>query len=167
MVILFCLLCLISSILYRLAGKCFRFVYWSVLVRIRELFLFYVFLSYLGVLELGYVRAGVWNIDCPEDVREVELLADTGAIYTVLPASFLRELGVEPIGRRRFRLANNEVIEREVGIVGIEVQGIRAHTIVVFGDEDVYLLGVVTLEELGLEVDSISGELRPLELLLM
>jgi len=136
-------------------------------VRIRELFLFYVFLSYLGVLELGYVRAGVWNIDCPEDVREVELLADTGAIYTVLPASFLRELGVEPIGRRRFRLANNEVIEREVGIVGIEVQGIRAHTIVVFGDEDVYLLGVVTLEELGLEVDPISGELRPLELLLM
>jgi len=95
MVILFCLLCLISSILYRLAGKCFRFVYWSVLVRIRELFLFYVFLSYLGVLELGYVRvkARVWNIDCPEDVREVELLADMGAIYTVLPASFLRGVG--------------------------------------------------------------------------
>ena len=44
---------------------------------------------------------------------------------------FLGELGVEPIGRRRFRLANNEVIEREVGVVGIEVQGVRAHTIVV------------------------------------
>jgi len=38
---------------------------------------------------------------------------------------------------------------------------------VVFGDEGVYLLGVVTLEELGLEVDPVKGELRPMELLLM
>ncbi len=118
---------------------------------------------------MGYVkvRAKVWNIGDPSRCREVELLADTGAIYTVLPTRLLKELGVEPIGRRRFRLANNQVIEYDVGIIGIEVQGIKAHTIVVFGDEGTYLLGVVTLEELGLEVDPIKGELRPLELLLM
>ncbi len=118
---------------------------------------------------MGYVRvrARVWNIDDPSRYRDVELLADTGAIYTVLPTSLLKELGVRPMGRRRFRLTNNQVIERDVGIVGIEIQGIKTHTIAVFGDEDVYLLGVVTLEELGLEVDPIKGELRPLELLLM
>ncbi len=114
------------------------------------------------MLDLGYVRvkAKVWNVYCPENVREVELLADTGVIYTVLPASFLRELGVKPIGKRRFRLADNRVIEREVGIIGIEVQGVKTHTLVVFGDENIYLLGVVTLKELGFEIDPTTGKLK-------
>ena len=54
-----------------------------------------------------------------------------------------------------------------MGIIGIEIKGIKTHTIAVFGDIGIYLLGVVTLEELGLEVDPIKGELRPMELLLM
>jgi hypothetical protein len=41
-----------------------------------------------------------------------------------------------------------------VGIIGIEVGGVKMHTIAVFGDENMYLLGVVMLEELGLDVDS-------------
>lgn len=118
---------------------------------------------------LGYVRvkARIWNVESPGSAAEVTLLADTGAIYTVLPGSLLRSLGVRSTGVRRFRLADNRVIEREVGIVGIEIGGARAHTVVVFGDEGVYLLGLVTLEELGLEVDPVRGELRPAELLLM
>jgi len=122
-----------------------------------------------GGFILGYVRvkAKVWNIENPAISREVELLTDTGAIYTVLPSSLLRELKVKPIGKRKFRLANNQVIERDVGIIGIEIKGIKTHTIAVFGDIGIYLLGVVTLEELGLEVDPIKGELRPMELLLM
>ncbi|MEM2286872.1 MAG: Retroviral aspartyl protease [Thermoproteota archaeon] len=118
---------------------------------------------------MGFVRvkAKVWNIENLENVIEVMLLADTGAIYTVLPESILKSLGVKSIGKRRFRLANNQVLEKEIGIVGIEVNGVKTHTIAVFGDENVYLLGVVTLEELGLEVDPVKGELKPLELLLM
>lgn len=118
---------------------------------------------------MGYikVKAKVWNVESPTISKEVELLADTGAVYTVLPSSLLKELKVKPIGKRRFKLANNQIIERDVGIVGIEIKGIKTHTIAVFGDEGIYLLGVVTLEELGLEVDPIRGELRPMELLLM
>jgi predicted aspartyl protease len=117
---------------------------------------------------VGFVRvkAKVWNVEKPERAREVLLLADTGAIYTVLPRSLLEEMGVKSVGKRKFKLANNQVVERDAGIVGIEVQGVRAHTIAVFGDEGVYLLGVTTLEELGLEVDPAKGELRPMELLL-
>jgi len=74
---------------------------------------------------------------------------------------------VKPIGKRKFKLANNQVIEREIGIIGIEVQGIKVHTITIFDDEEVYLLGEVTLEELGLEVDPVEGKLKPMELLLM
>ena len=118
---------------------------------------------------MGYVKvkAKIWNIENPAISREVELLADTGAIYTVLPSSLLKELNVKPTGKRKFKLANNQIIERDVGIIGIEIKGIKTHTIAVFGDEEVYLLGVVTLEELGLEVDPIKRELKPMELLLM
>jgi clan AA aspartic protease len=108
----------------------------------------------------------VWCIESGI-AREVTLLADTGAIYTVLPRSLLEELGVKPIGKRRFRLADGRVVEREIGLIGIEIGGQAVHTITVFGDEGIYLLGVVTLKELGLQVDPVSGELKPLELLLM
>jgi len=113
------------------------------------------------------VRAKVWNIENPTLSREVELLAGTGAIYTVLPSSLLKELGIRAIGRRKFKLANNEVVERDIGLAGIEVEGRFTYTIVVFGEENVYLLGVTTLEELGLEVDPVRGVLVPMELLLM
>jgi len=118
---------------------------------------------------LGFVRvkAKIWNIESLENVKEVTLLADTGDIYTVLPGSLLKSLGVKSIGKRKFRLANNQVLEKEIGIIGIEVNGVKTYTIAVFGDENVYLLGAVTLEELGLEVDPVKGELKPLELLLM
>ncbi|MEM2204156.1 MAG: aspartyl protease family protein [Sulfolobales archaeon] len=112
------------------------------------------------------VNARVWCIESGI-AREVTLLADTGAIYTVLPRSLLEELGVKPIGKRRFRLADGRVVEREIGLIGIEIGGRAVHTIAVFGDEGTHLLGVVTLGELGLQVDPVSGELKPLELLLM
>ncbi|WP_054857818.1 aspartyl protease family protein [Vulcanisaeta sp. JCM 16159] len=113
------------------------------------------------------VRAKVWSVDRPSEPSEVELVVDTGSVYTVLPAKLLNELGVKPMGLRRFKLADGRIIERSVGVVGIEVQGIRAHTMVVFGDEGIYLLGATTLEELGLEVDPVNKTLRPTELLLM
>ena len=51
--------------------------------------------------------------------------------------------------------------------MGIEVQGVEAYTMAIFSGEDVYLLGVVTLEGLSLEVDPVRGVLRPMELILM
>ncbi|MCL7399927.1 MAG: Retroviral aspartyl protease [Thaumarchaeota archaeon] len=118
---------------------------------------------------MGFVRvkAKVWSVENPENAREVILLVDTGAIYMVLPRSLLEEMGVKSIGKRKFKLANNQVVERDVGIIGIDVQGIHAHTLAVFGDEGTYLLGAITLEELGLEVDPVKRELRPMEHLLM
>ena len=118
---------------------------------------------------MGYmwVDARIWNIEEPSREKRLKLLADTGAIYTVIPSKILEELGVEVIGRRRFRLANNQVIVRDIGLIGIEVKGIKTYTQAVFGDDNVYLLGVVTLEELGFEIDSVTGDLKPMELLLM
>ena len=99
---------------------------------------------------------------------EVGLLVDTGATYTVLPASVLGGLGVEAFRTVRLRLADGRVVERPLGEVGIEIEGYSASaTPVVFGDEGTYLLGSVTLEQLGLAPDPIEKRLKPVEALLM
>ena len=70
--------------------------------------------------------------------------------------------------RVRLRLADGRVVEKPVGEVGVEVEGYRATaTPVVFGDEGVYLLGAVTVEQLGLAPDPVEKRLKPVEALLM
>jgi Predicted aspartyl protease len=114
------------------------------------------------------VRATIWNPVNPGNKVELELIVDTGATYTVIPAVLLRQLGVNPIRTIRLRLADNSVIERPLGEVGIEVEGYRASaTPVVFGSEGVSLLGSVTMEQLGLAPDPVLKKLRPTEALLM
>lgn len=50
----------------------------------------------------------------------------------------------------------------------IEINGQSTYSIVVFGEHsDAEALGVTTLEELGLQVDPTTGELKPVELLLL
>lgn len=78
------------------------------------------------------VRVRIGNPEKPGVSREVELIADTGAIYTVVSRKILEELGIQKRGKRKFKLANRKIIEREVGIIEIEVKGTVAYTTVVF-----------------------------------
>ena len=47
--------------------------------------------------------------------REIEAIVDTGAAYTTLPSSLLRDIGVEPVGQRRFLLADGRRIQMDYG----------------------------------------------------
>ncbi|MGC9346413.1 MAG: aspartyl protease family protein [Candidatus Bathyarchaeales archaeon] len=119
---------------------------------------------------MGYVKVKVKvrNIHKTELEAEMELLADTGSIYTIIRRKRLEELGIKPRGKRRFKTADGRIIEREVGAAEIEILGQSVYSVVVFGEEsDAEVLGVTSLEELGLQVDSTTGELKPLELLLL
>ena len=91
----------------------------------------------------------------------VHALVDTGATFSVMPASMLRRLGIEPTRTRRLRLANGQVEERQTGMAFFEVQGIDGDVMVVFGPENLYLLGATTLEVLLLVVDPINKQLIP------
>jgi len=119
---------------------------------------------------MGYVKVNVKvrSIQPPKKETEIQLLADTGAIYTIISSDQLKELGVKPTGKRSFKTADGRIIQRQVGIAEIEIKGQITHSIIVFGEkEDAQVLGVTTLEELGLQVDPVTGELKPLELLLL
>ncbi len=114
------------------------------------------------------MKVKVRNIHKPELEVEADLLVDTGAIYTILWRESLEKLGVEPRDKRRFKTADGRVIERDDGAIEVEIKGHSTYSIVVFGEGlNAEVLGVTTLEELGLQVDPTTGELKPLELLLL
>ena len=105
----------------------------------------------------------VANPAAPERRVEVELLVDSGAIYSIVPRAVLAQLGIEPHGRERFRLADGSSIERDRGDAVFVYGSRRGAAPVIFGEPgDAALLGAVTLESLGLVLDAIRRDLRPL-----
>ena len=118
---------------------------------------------------MGLVKivAGLENVARPAARRDVELLVDTGALYSMVPGEILRELGVEPYDKMEFELADGSVMEREIGEVRFRLNGRRAVSVVIFGQEkDAGVLGVVTLEAMGLEVDPVRKQLRPMRMIM-
>ena len=100
-------------------------------------------------------------------VREIEATVDTGAAYTTLPTSLLRELGVAPVGKRRFLPADGRGIEMDYGEARATVDGESVTTLVVFGEDDApALLGAYTLEGLALAVDPVEQRLVPTHLIM-
>ena len=99
--------------------------------------------------------------------REVEATVDTGAAYTTLPANLLRELGIEPMDKGVFLLADGRRVEMDIGRAWATVDGSSEVTLVVFGEDDApALLGAYTLEGLRLAVDPIAQRLVPTHLIM-
>jgi clan AA aspartic protease len=109
----------------------------------------------------------VGNPATPETTRSVRLLVDSGAIFSVIPRDILDALGIRPIAKEVFRLANGSRITREKGIALFRYKGRVGGADVIFGEEkDSNLLGAMTLEALGLALDPLARELRELPMIL-
>jgi clan AA aspartic protease len=94
---------------------------------------------------------------------EVEFLVDSGAVYSFVPRTVLERIGIEPHSRERFRLADGSAIERDRGDAVFVYGARRGAAPVIFGEPgDAALLGAVTLESLGLVLDAIRRDLKPL-----
>lgn len=102
-----------------------------------------------------------------QQVRDIEATVDTGASFTTLPGSLLRELGIEPMDKRGFLVADGRRVEMEYGEARATIDGKSVTTIVVFGgDETPPLLGAYTLEGLALAVDPEAQRLVPTNMIL-
>lgn len=92
----------------------------------------------------------------------IEALIDSGATYTWIPRPVLERLGIPATDRRRLRLANGQIVEREIGFALVRLDDVRVTTICVFSDpETTSLLGAVTLEEAGLAPAPVQRRLVP------
>ena len=93
---------------------------------------------------------------------EIEAMVDTGASYTIVPATLLHELGVAPIDKIGLVLADGRAVEYDLGRAMATINGRTEATLVVFGENGARaLLGAYTLEGLRLAVDPTHGRLVP------
>lgn len=98
----------------------------------------------------------------------LRMLVDSGAAYSVVDTATLENLGILPTGERSFILADGTEITRRIGVATFHFRGQHGGSTVIFGEPgDVLILGVVTLEELGLLLDPMRREIRPMPLTLM
>lgn len=118
-------------------------------------------------MRVTFLKVKVINPERPKKSQECEFLVDSGAVYSVVPQSILKMLGIKPTSFQEFILANGEVLKKPVGNAYFEYQGKIRAAPVIFGDEDVFLLGATTIEALGMILDPIRRELKPLPMLLM
>ena len=105
----------------------------------------------------------------PTGDRTVRFLIDSGAVYSLLPDEVWRAIGLVPKRETDFGLADGTTFRRAVSECHISLPQGDGHTPVVLGEpgDDQPLLGVVTLEILGLVFDPFRRTLHPMRALLV
>ena len=106
-------------------------------------------------LVVGNIRTG--------QSETVAAVVDTGAVYSLIPASVLQRLEIAPVRTMRFGTASGEAVRYEVGEARFSAEGETCTANVVFGPEGKFLLGAMTLEGLALAVDPMKKRLIPEE----
>jgi predicted aspartyl protease len=113
------------------------------------------------------VRARLSNVKDESRTAEVDMTVDSGAIYSVVPGAVLASIGVEAERIDSFALADGQSVRRRVGHVRFDIEDSDGISKVIFGEgDDACLLGMVTLETLGLALDPLKRRLRPLRLMI-
>jgi predicted aspartyl protease len=117
-----------------------------------------------GELKMGltHVVVKLFN-STSSNTYSADFLVDTGAMDTMAPAAELKRIGIKPIGKDLYELANGELVEYEYGNAEMGFMGEIIPTRIIFGpDGSAPILGVIALEAAGFIVDPKSQTLRKL-----
>ena len=97
-----------------------------------------------------------------ERFEDVEAMADTGAVTTIIPRPILADLGITPTRRETFQYAGGEQVQLDMAEARVRVSERETNTWVIFGEEGMSpLLGAYTLEGVFLAVDPYNQQLIP------
>ena len=98
---------------------------------------------------------------------EVSLLVDSGATYTLLPTHTWESIGLEATRDQTFTLADGTRVQRRISRCLIVLPQGEDYSPVILGEPgDEALLGVVTLEILGLLFNPFNRTLQPMRMML-
>jgi len=112
-----------------------------------------------------YVEGQVKGLSNKQE--NVKFLVDSGATYSLLPKAVWEAIGLKPKRKLSFTLADGTTVERSVSEAFVIFPQGEAHTPVILGEDgDEALLGVVTLEILGLVLNPFDRTLHPMRMLL-
>ena len=94
---------------------------------------------------------------------EAQFLVDSGATDSLVPAAELSKIGVQPVGRMSYELANGTVEEYQFGLVEISFMNEVTAGRVIFGPDNIEpILGVTALESVGVVIDPANRTLKRL-----
>ena len=89
------------------------------------------------------------------------VLIDTGATYTVLPEEILEQVGAGRIpGEVEVELGNGQSVKAKAYGVAITIEGVEAPAISITFEGAQTVIGVETLESIGLRLDPTTGKLE-------
>ena len=97
----------------------------------------------------------------------VRLLVDSGVTYTLLPEPTWKSIDLQPQRVVSFTLADGTQIQRSISECLLTLPQGQGHTPVILGESgDEALLGVVTLEILGMIFNPFNRTLQPMRMML-
>jgi predicted aspartyl protease len=100
----------------------------------------------------------------PKGYADVEMIADAGATLTTIPEGVARAAGLVQTGSAAVKLADGTRKNVAIAQAEVEIRGDRAPVRVLIGSDDqVPLLGLTSLETLGLKVNPVERRLEPSE----
>lgn len=103
------------------------------------------------------------NIEGNHGFFEDLFLVDTRATDSMAPADELEKIGVHPVGKMSYELADGTVKEYHFGLVRIELMDEITAGRVIFGNPQTDpILGVTALESVGIMVDPANKTLKRL-----
>ena len=116
----------------------------------------------MGITYVDGVVSGPTGI-----TRPVRFLVDSGAKYTLLPVDVWQAIGLTAMRQATFVLADGTQMDRDISECRITLpQGEGTSPVILGQGDDEALLGVVTLENLGLILYPFNRTIHPARLLL-
>ncbi len=112
------------------------------------------------------VKTRIVNPLSGEEVED-EALVDTGLTYTVIPWKTYEKLSLKVVGKKDVETAKG-LTRLDESFAVVEIEGKRGLTpLLISMDLKDLLIGVLTLEALGLTVDPTTGKLKETRILLL
>jgi len=110
---------------------------------------------------MGHLRTDMTVRGNKAAIELKDVLIDTGAAYTVLPEKILEEVGAARIpGEVEVALGNGQRIKARAYGVAIKIGEVEAPAISIAFEGAQTVVGVETLESVGLRLDPTTGELE-------
>jgi aspartyl protease family protein len=112
----------------------------------------------MGLVEVSIILRNPEHSEA--DKREIKALVDTGATLTILPREIALSLKISPKSTEKVMTAGGPM-GIDISNAEVEIAGKKEIVRVAISDViDRVLIGVTTLETLGLAVDPVNGQLR-------
>jgi predicted aspartyl protease len=109
----------------------------------------------------GHLHADMTVKGSKAAVKLKNVLIDTGATYTILPEEILEEVGAwGPMPRVEVTLGNSRKVKAKAYGVAIKIKGVEAPAISLTFKDAQTVIGVETLESLGMKLDPARGKLE-------